>query len=298
MAMGERTRFAPMCVVSVVMAGMIVPIVGYWAWRGWLARLGFIDLCGASIVHLTGAICAGVGAAIVGPRTGKYNRDGSANMIPGHSMPLASAGVLVMLVGWVPYGTGMFTTSFVPVEPLNILLAASAGGVVSLIFGNLRYGKPDVMLFYSGMLGGLVAISAGAGLVHAIGAVIIGAIAGLLVPLAIVLLDTRWHLDDPAGVVAIHGVGGAVGTLLIGVCAAGSVSSRLKQLGIQAIGVIAIGALVLVLAFVLFRVLRAVFVLRSKEADEYDGLDLAELDLNAYPDFHQTMIKSYHLREA
>jgi Amt family ammonium transporter len=298
-ATAERMRLFPLIVVSAILGGVIMPLVGQWAWFGWLARMEFVDAGGATVVHLSGAICAAVAAVFVGPRTGKYNRDGSSNMIPGHSIALTAAGVLVMFVGWMPYAyaTGGLHGSAPPAATaLNVLFAAAAGGVVSLIFCQIRYGKPDVLLFFSGLLGALVASTAGASLVSSRIAVIIGAIAGLLVPLMIVVIDLRLKIDDPAAVIAIHGVGGLWGTIATGFFVRETMVGRLKQLAVQLTGAAAIGALVLAVSLAIFFVLRR--KLRAREADEYDGLDLAELDMNAYPDFHQTMIKSYHLREA
>jgi Amt family ammonium transporter len=167
-----------------------------------------------------------------------------------------------------------------------------------MALAQLRYGKPDVVLCLTGVLGGLVAISAVAGTVGTGAAVAIGAVAGVVVPLATVTLDLVAHLDDPTGAVSIHAVGGIWGTLAAGLFAPVGFADRLKLLGVQALGIVAVAALSAALAFALFGALRAAGGLRSREADEYDGLDLAEHDIGAYPDFQQTMIKSYHLREA
>jgi Amt family ammonium transporter len=300
--LAERSKFSVAWAASVLMAGLVVPVAAKWAWGGWLARLGFLDVAGASAVHLSAGVCAAVGAALVGPRTGKYNRDGSANMIPGHNVPLAAAGVLAMLAGWMPYVYGCAWLRggvHAPgAEPMNVLLAAAAAGAASMLLAQLRHGKPDVVLALTGVLGGLVSITAAGGSVGTGSAVIIGAVAGLAVPTAAVALDLLAHLDDPTAGVAIHGVGGLWGTLAAGLFAPAGLVARLKLSGIQLLGAAAVIALAALLSLALFAALRAFVGLRVREADEYDGLDLAEHDIGAYPDFQQTMIKSYHLREA
>jgi Amt family ammonium transporter len=301
-AVGERSRFLPVCAASGLVAGLLVPVAGQWAWRGWLHRVGFVDVAGASAVHLTAGVCAAVGAALTGPRTGKYNRDGSANMIPGHNIPLAAVGALAMFVAWFPYlagselAVGKITTTLA--GPMNVLLAAAAGGAAAMALSQIRYGKADIVLTLTGLLGGLVAISGAGGTVGTPAAVVIGAVAGLVVPLSAISLDLLAHLDDPTSAAAIHGVGGLWGTLAAGLFSDGSFVQRAKLVGIQLLGALAIIALAAALSLALFAVLRAAGRLRAREADEYDGLDLAEHDIGSYPDFQQTMIKSYHLREA
>jgi ammonia channel protein AmtB len=182
--LAERSKFSAAWAAAVVMAALVVPVAARWAWGGWLARLGFRDVAGAAAVHLSAGAFAAVGAALVGPRTGKYNRDGSANMIPGHNLPLAGAGVLVMLAGWVPYVYGCALQGGQPsgVEPFNVLLAAAAAGAAAMALAQVRHGKPDVVLALTGVLGGLVSVTAAGGAVGTESAVIIGALAGLIVP--------------------------------------------------------------------------------------------------------------------
>ena len=299
-AAGERSKLLPLGAVSLLMAGGIIPAAAHWAWTGWLHRLGYLDAAGAGVIHLAAGAAALAVAILIGPRTGKYNRDGSSNMIPGHSLPLASVGVLIMLVAWLPYvvaasaahgGVGGRTA-------MNVVLAAAAGGLAALVASMVRYGKPDVLLIYSGLLGALVAVTGGANMMPTGGAVALGATAGLLVPYALVQIDLRFKVDDPTGAVAVHGVGGFLGTLAAGLFVFGSAGEALRQVGIQVLGAAAIAALALLPTAALLLVLKATIGIRSREADEFDGLDLAEHDLNAYPDFQQTTIKSYHLREA
>ena len=301
-AMAERSRFWPLGWAAALMGGVIIPLGARWSWTGWLARMNFIDAAGGAWLHTAGAVCALAGAIFLGPRTGKYHRDGSASMIPGHNIPQAGMGLFAMLAGWAPYVAGCLLASGFPLEAgpaaARTLVAGCAGGMAAMLLGRYRYGKPDVILTVMGFLGGLVAISAGAGKIQSPGALLIGAGAGLLVPLSAVWIDLLAHIDDPVGVVAVHGIGGVWGTLMTGLFIPGSFAHRLHQVGIQALGVVSLALTAAVLSTALFALLRATVRLRATEADEFDGLDLAEHDIGAYPDFQQTTIKSYHLREA
>ena len=301
-APAERTRFFPAWAASILLAAILIPTAANWAWTGWLARLGFIDAGGGSWLHLCAATCAAAGAIAVGPRSGKYHRDGSTSMIPGHSIPMAGLGVAAMLAGWAPYLAGCLiythNVSLIGPAAVSTLLAGAAAGTAALLTGHRRYGKPDVILTLFGFLGGLVAIAAGAGRIGAPAAVVVGAVAGVLVSYATVWIDLIGRIDDPVGVIAVHGVGGLWGTLAAGFLTHGAAVHRLRQTGVQLIGIVAIGLLALILSVTLFAVLKSTVRLRVSEADEFDGLDLAEHDIGAYPDFQQNTIKSYHLREA
>ncbi|HWE95638.1 MAG TPA: hypothetical protein VG269_16860 [Tepidisphaeraceae bacterium] len=322
LAIAERGKFLVVCAASLVLAGFVFPVAAQWAWSGWLWRRGFFDLAGASTLHVAVGVFAAVGVAVVGPRAGKFNRDGSSAILPGHNVPLLSVGALTILVGWVPYiaGAGLAHLRYergaevIYAAPgaFNVLLAAAAAGLASLVYSHLRYGKPDIMLTVTGLLGGLVAVSAGATALPAWGAVVIGAVAGVVVPLSVVTIDLRGRLDDPGGIIAIHGIGGALGTLAVAFVvpaaplvaraestnpAGGMARAHLQQLGIQFLGLGAIAVFSGVVALALFIALKKTVGVRANDADEFDGLDLAEHDIGAYPDFQQTTIKSYHLRE-
>jgi len=302
-AMGERSKTLPIWLAAGVLAAIVVPICGYWTWTstGWLFRIGFIDAGGASVLHLTGGLVAGVAAICIGPRANKYNTDGSSNFIPGHSTPLAAAGLLLVAVGWFPYliGAALLHGQSAPRAAINLALALAASTVVTYGMSRARYGKPDVLLTLSGMLAGLVSISAAPGAVNPIAAVAIGGIGGMLVLWGSVHLDMNWKIDDPSGAVAPLVIGGAWATLAAGIFTPHTgVGQRLQHIAIQSAGLIAIALVAGGCAFALFYVLKRISILRISEAEEYDGIDLAEHDLNAYPDFQQTMIKSYHLREA
>ncbi len=304
-AAAERAHFVPMLVVSAVISGLIVPVAGLWVWGdGWLHRLGFHDAGGASVVHLVGGVCAVVAVKFIGPREGKYNRDGSSNAIPGHNVPMAAAGVLIMFVTWGAYlvavvgaTSARLDISLLPHVVMNVLLAGGAAGIASLVWCQFRFGKADAFLMYGGVVGGLVAISGAADLAGTRFAVLVGMVAGVVVPYLMVALDLRGRLDDPAGGIAIHAGGGVIGTLAAGFVGHATFGMRMKILGVQGLGLLAIAALAIGLSMGLFFVLKKVTRLRAREADEFDGLDLAEHDIGAYPDFQQTMIKSYHLRE-
>lgn len=297
-ALSERSRLRVPLVIGGMLAGLLVPMVMNWTKWGWLSDLRFVDAGGAAAIHLAPAICAALGALFVGPREGKYNRDGSANMIPGHSVLMVLISVIMTIIGWAPYISMMSTAALGAKIAANVFIAVAASGVASLIVGHIRYGKSDVMLICSGILGGLVSITAAAAEVSTPGAFVIGTVAGLLIPYMAIVVELRLKLDDPGGVVVIHGIGALWALVAAGLFSEGSLVQRLRVLGVQGMGIVVVSVTTVALMLVLITILKMFGHLRSKEADEYDGLDLAEHDINAHPDFQQTMIKSYHLREA
>lgn len=305
----ERSRFWPVCAASIIIAGFVTPITGSWLITGWLGMLDVRDFAMAGPIHLVGAAVAVVLAAMVGPRAGKYNRDGSSNAIPGHNLPLASLGVLLTFIGWLPYvlgfllfrraTPGMGTPTAAAGIVANVLLAAAAGGGAAMLLSHIRYRKPDIHLTYIGLLGALVSISAAADVSSTWMALVIGIVAGLIIPVATLTIDLLLRIDDPAGGIAIHGIGAVWGLLAAALFAPGlTFGQRSKAVGFQIVAIFIILIVAILAAGIVFYVMSLFIPLRSKEADEFDGLDLAEHDLNAYPDFQQTMIKSYHLREA
>ncbi|HWE02155.1 MAG TPA: hypothetical protein VG326_07055 [Tepidisphaeraceae bacterium] len=305
-AVAERFKFLPLCGASILLAGLIFPVAGHWAWGGWLSAHGFRDLGGATVLHVSAAVCATVGAIVVGPRGGKFNRDGSSTMIPGHNVPFASFGAMLILVGFIPYVAGVLMMRPQLGDPslpghgaLNVLLSAAAAGVGGMILSHFRYRKIDIGVVLMGFLGGVVASSAAGNLMSSVAAVATGIIAGFLVPWAAIAIDLRLRVDDPAGVIAVHGVGGAWGTIAIALfSSAYPIGARMRLLSWQIIGIVIIAAMSGLLSATLFITLKKTVGIRSREADEFDGLDLAEHDIGAYPDFQQNTIKSYHLREA
>jgi ammonium transporter, Amt family len=296
----ERSRVPLITAASILLAGFICPLGWLVANSAWLSRWGFTDVGGASFIHLAGAISAWQAARIVGPREGKYNRDGSTNVMLGHSTPLASAGLLVMLACWPVYMIGATLLAGHSVgysRTFNVPLAAAGATVAAIVAGGIRRGKFDIFLIYSALLGGLVSTTAGIENVPEVLAVLIGMVAGLVIPLAIISFDLDLKLDDPSGLIAIHGIGGVWSLLAVAIFSAGSAGHRLRALGGQAVGIIVIGGISFLLSAATYRGVKMAFRIRPREAEEFDGLDLSEHDLNAYPDFQQTMIKSYHLRE-
>lgn len=296
-ALAERTRFFTLVVPSLLMGGVLIP-VGLWCVRyGPGGAWGYIDVGGASVVHLAGAVCALAGTWVVGARTGKFNRDGSSNAIPGHSIPLAGLGALLMGVGWVPYmlGATLLAVGNRNLAAWNTVLAAAGGAVASMVFSQVRYRKPEALLTLTGLLGALVAVSGPAGTIPTWGALVLGAVAGVVVPWLILQLDLRFRIDDPTGVIGVHGGGGLLGTLAAGAALVGQ-----RPMGVvwQLVGAVVVIVVVGGVSLGVFTVLKKTVGLRSTADEEFDGLDLGEHDVNAYPDFQQTMIKSYHLREA
>lgn len=297
-AMAERTKFASYLIYSAVISLVIYPIVGAWTWGGgWLASLGFHDFAGSTVVHSVGGWCALIGAIVLGPRIGKFNADKTPNAIPGHSLTLGALGVFILWFGWFGFNPGS-TVALVPEIgeiAMTTNLAAAAGGIVAMFASWIRFKKPDVGLTLNGVLGGLVGITAGCAVVDYYGAIAIGAIAGLIVIFGVTFLEKRLKIDDPVGAIPVHLMNGVFGTLAVGLFATqdnfgGSgaglfYGGGLSQLGIQAIGVAAIGAWTLVCATVLFVTLKKTVGLRVSRLEEEDGLDIHEHGSESYPDF-------------
>jgi Amt family ammonium transporter len=296
-AMAERTRFSAYCIYSIVITALIYPVSGHWIWGGgWLAELGFHDFAGSTAVHMVGGIAAFVGAAMLGPRIGKYGKDGKPKAILGHSVTLGALGVFILWFGWFGFNPGS-TLSATGDEALLSMgsifittnLAAAAGATVSMIVTWIRYKKPDVSITLNGALGGLVAITAGCDAVSPTGAVIIGSVGGLLIVFAVEFIDKVIKVDDPVGAVAVHGVCGATGTLMVGLL---SVEEGLfyghgaRLFGVQALGVVSVAAWVAVTMLIVFFVLKKTVGLRVSAAEEIAGLDAEEHGLaSAYADF-------------
>lgn len=286
-AIAERTKFSSYCLVTIIISLIIYPVAGHWVWGGgWLGALGFHDFAGASVVSLTGGICALTGAKALGPRIGKYNQDGAVNAIPGHSLPLACLGMFILWFGWFGFNGGQ-TLSLSGEQTLlkaaaiffitNI--AAAAGTTAAMVTTWIRYGKPDVSMTLDGCLAALVAITAGCDIVSVPGAFFIGAIAGVVVVFLIEFIDQKLRIDDPIGAIAAHGGCGALGTILTGLF---SVKDGLLYTGdthlllVQIAGVAAIGLFVFVAMTLVFRILQATIGLRVSAAEEINGLDFKE----------------------
>jgi Amt family ammonium transporter len=291
----ERGRAVVGIAAAILIPGILTPLTWKLLQSNWLVSRGFIDEAGATFIHVSAGLSAAVATIAVGPRLGKYNRDGSTNVIFGHNLPLAAGGILLIFTMWIPYVAGFAADG--AVAAFNTVLAAAAGVVAAAIYCTIRYGRTDVFLVFAGLFGGLVAITAGADLLTPSRAVAVGAVAGIIVPYAVVKLDMFWKIDDPAGGIAVHVVGGIWSALAIAALAPGTWDMRIHRIGVEAIGIGIVAGLALVASCFVYFILRATVGVRVSEANELEGLDLAEHDLNAYPDFQQTMIKSYHLRE-
>ena len=297
-AVAERMRFVAYLAYSFIISAFVYPVVGHWVWGGgWLADLGFHDFAGSTVVHAVGGVSALVGAWLLGARIGRFNADGSSNVILGHSMPLATLGVLVLWFGWFGFNAGstlgMGEPDVVARVAMNTALAPSMGAIVAMIFAWARYGKPDLTLALNGALAGLVAITAPCAVVTSGAAIWIGAAGGLLVVYGIELLD-RIHIDDPVGAFPVHGLVGIWGTLAVGIFgqeALGSPANGLfygggfGQLGIQTLGVMACLSFTAVVMWVVFKAIDAVVGLRVERETELRGLDIDEHGLEAYSGF-------------
>ena len=297
-AMAERTKFISYCIYSAIISAIIYPISGHWIWGGgWLAQLGFHDFAGSTAVHMVGGVAAFVGAAILGPRIGKYSKDGKPKAIPGHSLTLGALGVFILWFCWFGFNGG----STVCAEGDDALiamgsiftttnLAAAVATVTTMIITWVRYKKPDVSMTLNGSLAGLVAITAGCDVVDPVGAFFIGLIAGFVVVFGIEFIDKVVKVDDPVGAVGVHGMCGATGTILTGLF---STSEGLfyghgaRFLGVQILGVIAVIAWVAIMMTIVFQVLKHTIGLRVTAQEEISGLDLPEHGLvSAYADFY------------
>jgi ammonium transporter, Amt family len=296
----ERAKANVSLIGAAFIAGFVIPFCWRLAHSHWLAGHGFVDIAGSSFIHFSAGIMGAVGAYAVGPRTGKYNRDGSTNVLLGHSATLTSFAILLILSLWIPYVVGaewLHSPATASAAILNTLLAGAAAGTMAMIYSQLRYRKLDVMLIYAGLLGGLVAVTGAAGHLLPPWAAFIGAMAGILVPWLEVRLELFWKIDDPSGFIAICVGGGAWGTLATAIFANDSSMNGLHRLGIQAVGLVAIGTVSFISFGLLLLLLRVTLGIRVSESQEREGLDLSQHDSNAYPDFQQTMIKSYDLRQ-
>jgi len=299
-AMAERTKFIAYCIYSLLISAFIYPISGHWIWGGgWLATMGFHDFAGSTTVHMVGGVAALIGAKILGPRIGKYDANGKATAIPGHSLTLGALGVFILWFGWFGFNGGSTVSAtgdkmLVSMSTIFVTtnIAAAAAATATMIFTWLRYGKPDVSMTLNGALAGLVAITAGCDAVSPVGAFFIGSIAGVVVVLAVEFIDQVLKIDDPVGAIGVHGVCGALGTILTGVFALDGgllYDGGAKMLTTQVIGVASVAVWVAVTIGIVFMIIDKTIGLRVSEAEEIAGLDLEEHGLaSSYADFMPT----------
>ena len=295
-AMAERTKFISYCIYSAVISIVIYPISGHWIWGGgWLAQLGFHDFAGSTAVHMVGGVAAFIGAAMLGPRIGKYDKEGKPHAIPGHSLTLGALGVFILWFGWFGFNPGstLSVDGAAAIMAGNIFmttnLAAAAATCTVMIITWIRYKKPDVSMTLNGSLAGLVAITAGCDAVDPVGAFFIGLIAGVLVIFGVEFIEKVVKVDDPVGAVAVHGVCGAGGTLMVGLFATDGglfYGGGFHMLGVQALGVGAVLAWVIVSMLIVFTLIKLTVGLRVSATEEVRGLDIEEHGLiSSYADF-------------
>ena len=313
-AMAERTRFLSYCVYSAVISAVIYPIEAHWTWGGgFLAQMGFHDFAGSNCIHMVGGICALIGAAMVGPRIGKFVKDKSGkitkvNAFPGHNLPIGCLGVFILWLGWYGFN-GAAATSIEEMGSVFVAttIAPSVATVVAMIFTWVKYGKPDVSMCLNASLAGLVAITAPCDVCDALGATIIGLVSGLLVVFGVWLLDYKLRIDDPVGAVAVHFMNGIWGTIAVGLFATDSAPAfaraisgganqiagkglfyggGFRQLGIQLFGMLCTAAWTAVTITIAFLVIKKIFGLHVSEEEEITGLDVTEHGLpSAYAGF-------------
>ncbi len=301
-AMAERTKFISYCIYSAVISLVIYPISGHWIWGGgWLSELGFHDFAGSTAVHMVGGVAALVGAIILGPRIGKYGKDGSAKAIPGHSLTLGALGVFILWFCWFGFNgasTVAMDSDAAMVSAGKIFvttnLAAAVATLTVMIITWIRYKKPDVSMTLNGSLAGLVAITAGCDTVSPASAAIIGILAGFVVVFGIEFVDQKLKVDDPVGAVGVHGLNGALGTLCVGLFSDGAgtdgkglfTGGGVHLLGVQCLGMISVIAWVAVTMTVVFLIIKNTIGLRASREEELLGLDSTEHGLeSSYADF-------------
>jgi len=301
-AVAERIKYGSFIVFSALLVAFVYPVVGHWIWGGgWLAGLGFWDFAGSTVVHSTGAWAALAGVLVLGPRIGKYAKDGSVRPIPGHNMTSAMTGAFVLWLGWFGFNPGS-TMAADPGSISHILvttsMAAAAGALTATAVAWMVLGKPDLGMTINGTLGGLVSITAGCAFVSVGSSLVIGAAAGALIVFGVLMLD-KLHLDDPVGALAVHGMGGIFGTLAVGLFAQDAIApgttgnglffgGGLGLLGSQVLGIVAVGAFVFSLSLAAWLAIKATIGVRVSEEEEIEGLDIGEHGNRAYPDFVQT----------
>ena len=295
-AMAERTKFTGYLAYSFFITLFIYPIFGSWAWGGlldgggWLEKLGFLDFAGSTVVHSVGGWLALAGAVVLGPRMGKYGPDGKPRAILGHNLPLAALGVFILWFGWFGFNPGSTTTGDGSIGYIAVTtnLSAAAGAIVAMATAWVLLKKPDASMALNGALAGLVAITAPCDGVSPMGAILIGAVGGVLVVLSVLFIDHVLKVDDPVGAVSVHGVCGAWGTLSAGLFNLESglfYGGGLGQLGVQALGVVTAFAWAFGLGLGLFYLIKVTIGLRVSEEEEQKGLDIGEHGMEAYAGF-------------
>ncbi|KUJ75531.1 ammonium transporter [Thiomicrospira sp. XS5] len=286
-AVAERMKLMSFFVFAIIFTGVIYPVEGYWKWGGgFLDGLGFLDFAGSGIVHMAGAAAALAGVLLLGARKGKYGPDGESRAIPGANLPLATLGTFILWLGWFGFNGGselkisnVDEANAVAMIFVNTLLAAAGGVVGALLMSKIKFGKADLTMMLNGALAGLVAITAEPLTPTALSATLIGVVAGIIVVFSIIILDTKFKIDDPVGAISVHGVVGIFG--LIAVTFTNPDASLVAQL----IGIAAIFAWVFIASLIVWGIIKAVMGIRISEEDEFEGADQSECGMEAYPEF-------------
>jgi len=310
-AVAERLKFSAYLVYSVIIVGLVYPISGHWLWGGgWLAELGFIDFAGSTIVHSVGGWAALAGAIVLGPRIGKFNKDGSSNVIPGHSLTLAALGVFILWFGWFGFNPGSTLSGMNPgigYIAVTTNMAAAAGAVAAMVINWIKTGHPSTEMALNGVLAGLVAITAGCASVSPVGALIIGLISGGVLVFGLDFIEKVLKVDDPVGAVSVHALNGVWGTLAVGlfaVPAAGGLTAMgdaaglfygggFSQLTPQIIGSLSVSVWAFATAFVVFKVTDMVIGIRVSPQEELEGLDITEHGTITYPEFGTRVVNTH-----
>lgn len=300
-AMAERTKFSAYCIYSAAISLLIYPVSGHWIWGGgWIAQMSFHDFAGSTAVHMVGGVCALIGAKILGPRIGKYDKNGKPQAILGHNLSFAALGVFILWFCWFGFNgastVGMDSDALMDTAGrvfFNTNMAAAVACCTTLLFTWIRYKKPDVSMTYNAALAGLVGITAGCDAVSPVGAAVIGIICGILIVLAVEFFDKIAKIDDPVGAVSVHCVCGATGTILTGLFATGVTTEAglfygggVHLLAVQAAGVVSVAVYVAVVITIVFLAIKYTIGLRADAEDEIAGLDVSEHGLlTAYAGF-------------
>ena len=284
-AVAERVKLGAFMIFTIFYVGLVYPIVGSWKWgMGWLDELGFYDFAGSTLVHSVGGWAALVAVWLLGARIGKFKKDGSIGVIPGHNMPFATAGVFLLWLGWFGFNGGSVLSadpSKTSIVLVTTCMAAASGGLSAFVVSLFKYKQYDLSMFLNGVLGGLVGVTAGADVMSVSDSIVVGFIAGALIVLGVALID-KLKLDDPVGAIAVHLICGVWGTLAVGIF--GELAGW-KQFGYQLIGVIAVGSFCLSMAYAIIKTLKVTIGIRVSSEEEQEGLDIHEHGMDAYPDF-------------
>ncbi|WP_457609873.1 ammonium transporter [Lutibacter sp.] len=284
-AVAERIKLGSFMIFTIIYVGIVYPITGSWKWgAGWLDKLGFYDFAGSTLVHSVGGWAALIAVWLLGARIGKFKKDGSIGVIPGHNMPFATTGVFLLWLGWFGFNGGSVLSANPAVTSLVLVttcLAAATGGLSAFLVSLLKYKQYDLSMFLNGILGGLVGITAGADVMSVTDAIVIGAIAGVLIVVGVAFID-KLKLDDPVGAIAVHLICGIWGTLAVGIF--GNLAGW-EQLLNQFIGVVSIGAFCVISSYAIIKTLKITIGIRVSKIEEQEGLDIHEHGMDAYPDF-------------